>query len=234
LLTADLTPAEIGRELDLVPTTVSYHIERLAADGSADSTAAQPPPGPAVTTSKTRSAVARMLSENVPRAEIARPLGISKATVSYHAARLGRDIDERCARRYDWEAIQRHYDDGHTVRECMRQVGFSSSSWSDAVRRGVIISRPGATPIDEFLVAGTYRGRHNLKARLLKEGLKDRRCERCGLVDWEGEPLTLALHHINGERSDNRLETLELLCPNCHSQTSTDSGRNGHRRGRSG
>jgi 5-methylcytosine-specific restriction endonuclease McrA len=40
----------------------------------------------------------------------------------------------------------------------------------------------------------------------------------------------MALHHINGDRLDNRLENLELLCPNCHSQTDTYSGRNGHRR----
>jgi 5-methylcytosine-specific restriction endonuclease McrA len=42
----------------------------------------------------------------------------------------------------------------------------------------------------------------------------------------------VALHHINGDRLDNRLENLQLLCPNCHSQTSTYSGRNGHRRHR--
>ena len=40
----------------------------------------------------------------------------------------------------------------------------------------------------------------------------------------------MALHHINGDRLDNRLENLELLCPNCHSQTETFAGRNGHRR----
>jgi 5-methylcytosine-specific restriction endonuclease McrA len=39
----------------------------------------------------------------------------------------------------------------------------------------------------------------------------------------------MALHHINGDRLDNRLENLELLCPNCHSQTETFAGRNGRR-----
>jgi 5-methylcytosine-specific restriction endonuclease McrA len=42
--------------------------------------------------------------------------------------------------------------------------------------------------------------------------------------------LSLQLHHINGERHDNRLENLALLCPNCHSQTNTWAGRNGTRR----
>jgi 5-methylcytosine-specific restriction endonuclease McrA len=45
-----------------------------------------------------------------------------------------------------------------------------------------------------------------------------------------GKPLNAQLHHKNGDGSDNRLENLELLCPNCHSPTDTYGGRNGHRR----
>jgi hypothetical protein len=42
----------------------------------------------------------------------------------------------------------------------------------------------------------------------------------------------MQLHHVNGDGLDNRLENLELLCANCHSQTETYGGRNGHRRKR--
>jgi predicted HNH restriction endonuclease len=31
---------------------------------------------------------------------------------------------------------------------------------------------------------------------------------------------------VNGDRRDNRLENLRLLCPNCHAQTPTYLGRN--------
>jgi transposase-like protein len=39
-------------------------------------------------------------------------------------------------RRYDWSAVQRYYDEGHTYRECKRQFGFSANSWTKAVDRG--------------------------------------------------------------------------------------------------
>ena len=79
---------------------------------------------------------------------------------------------------------------------------------------------------------GKKRGRYNVKRRLIEAGLKKNRCERCGISEWLGEPLSMELHHVNGNRLDNRLEYLELLCPNCHSQTETfgsrNAGRNGH------
>jgi DNA-binding CsgD family transcriptional regulator/5-methylcytosine-specific restriction endonuclease McrA len=226
LLKAGRTQPEIARELELAPTTVLYHFRRLQNEPVVVPAAAVARDD-AVAHVTTRSEVSRMLADGVPRAEIARALGVSKATISYHARRLGQTIDERCARRYDWEAVQRYYDHGHSVRQCVAAFGFSSASWADAVRRGAVVARPSATPISELLVAGVYRGRDNLKYRLIREGLKDGRCERCGIADWLGAPLSLALHHINGDRHDNRLENLELLCPNCHSQTDTYAGRNG-------
>lgn len=223
-----MSPPEIARQLDLAPTTVSYHLERILRTD--DVPKPEEPPEAAFSLPRTRYAVAELLEQGVQHVETARRLGISKQTVSYHAKRLGSPPNERCARRYDWSAIQRYYDHGHSVRDCIKAFGFSAASWSDAVKRGAIVARPTATPMAELLVAGTYRGRYNLKLRLVKEGLKQEACERCGLGEWRGEPLSLALHHINGDRLDNRLDNLELLCPNCHSLTDTYSGRNGHRR----
>jgi 5-methylcytosine-specific restriction endonuclease McrA len=55
--------------------------------------------------------------------------------------------------------------------------------------------------------------------------LKEARCERCGLTEWLGKPLPLQLHHVNGDGKDNRPENLQILCPNCHSQTDSWGGR---------
>jgi DNA-binding CsgD family transcriptional regulator len=227
LLLAGHRQPEIARRLNLAPTTVSYHVQKILADVERAATDADTP---ALISSGTRDAVAHLLSKGCSHAEIAARLGISKPTVTYHARRLGSHIDLRAARRYDWAQVQRYYDEGHSIRDCMRAFGFSSTSWSDAVKRGAIVARPNATPLSELLVAGTYRGRYNLKSRLIKEGLKTGCCERCGLEAWRGAQITMALHHINGDRLDNRLENLELLCPNCHSQTDTYAGRNGRRR----
>jgi hypothetical protein len=60
---------------------------------------------------------------------------------------------------------------------------------------------------------------------LVAAGLKEERCEICGIGTWCGRPLAMALHHRNGDGLDNRLENLQLLCPNCHSQTENFSGR---------
>jgi Zn finger protein HypA/HybF involved in hydrogenase expression len=174
----------------------------------------------------TRDLVARLLAKGFSRAEVARRLGLAKSTVSYHARRLGETMDERFSQRFDWPEVQAYYDLGHGIRACMHLFGFSRSAWDNAIRRGVITPRPRFRPVDEVFAANTNRDRGRLKARLISTGLKESRCERCGISDWLGRPLSLALHHMNGDRLDNRVENLQLLCPNCHSQTDTFAGRN--------
>jgi 5-methylcytosine-specific restriction endonuclease McrA len=60
--------------------------------------------------------------------------------------------------------------------------------------------------------------------RLIREGYKKNICERCGLIQWMGNPIVLHLHHKNETHNDNRLDNLEILCPNCHSQSHTTRG----------
>jgi DNA-binding transcriptional ArsR family regulator len=174
----------------------------------------------------TRREVEKLLEQGMSGAQIARALGISKSTVAYHRRRLGHPVDERCNRRYDWAEIQRYYDAGHSITECQLRFGFNRQTWHAARQRGQVRSRPQALPLAQLLVKGVKRGRFNVKSRLIAAGLKEDRCELCGLDTWRGRPLAMALHHVNGDVLDNRLENLRLLCPNCHSQTENFSGRN--------
>jgi Zn finger protein HypA/HybF involved in hydrogenase expression len=166
-----------------------------------------------------------MLDFGIGTNEIARALGVSRATVAYHKARLGCSMEEPAGVRYDWAAIQRYYDDDHSVAECIERYGFSRWAWAYAVKRGAIVPRPKSLPLDQLLKQ-TPRSRNNIKLRLITAGIKPCRCERCGIARWHKHPLSLCLHHINGDRHDNRLENLELLCPNCHSQTPNFGSKN--------
>ena len=56
-----------------------------------------------------------------------------------------------------------------------------------------------------------------LKDKLIREGLKEDKCEMCGVSTWFGKKIVLELHHKNGNHYDNDLDNLQVLCPNCHS-----------------
>jgi hypothetical protein len=174
----------------------------------------------------TRAAVAALIERGLTVTEISRTLGVSKPTVCYHARNLGHPRDQRFNRRYDWTEVQRYYDEGHSITECQERFGFARKTFMDAVARGAVVTRPHGAPVETYLVKGRRVHRGHLKQRLLSEGLKANSCERCGISDWLGDPLSLALHHVNGDGLDNRLENLSLLCPNCHAQTPNFSGRN--------
>lgn len=76
--------------------------------------------------------------------------------------------------------------------------------------------------LDEILVKNsTYTSSNNIKHKLFDSGIKENKCEECGLTEWNGKKITLHLDHINGDNLDHRIENLRILCPNCHSQTET-------------
>jgi HNH endonuclease len=170
----------------------------------------------------TQDQVKAHLENGLSKAAVARRLGISKPTVSYHARRLGYPVQS--PRRYDWELIRAFYDAGHSVRECQARFGFHSGAWSDAIARGDVVGRPRAMSIEELVNAPRSRG--HLKKRLVGAGLLEECCQRCGISEWRERRIALELHHVNGNGQDNRLENLVLLCPNCHSQTESWGGRN--------
>jgi 5-methylcytosine-specific restriction endonuclease McrA len=178
-----------------------------------------------------REAVRALYERGLSQREVAEELGVCKSTVAFHIRRLDQPPDERFARRYDWDLIRAAYDSGLSFRQCRARFGFTSKAWSDAVARRDIVPRPRSMPIELLLVGNRpYTKRSHLKQRLIEEGMLENRCAYCGLTEWRGRPLTMQLHHKNGVGKDNRIENLELLCANCHSQTDTYGGRNGHRR----
>jgi HNH endonuclease len=121
------------------------------------------------------------------------------------------------------------YEEIGVLRQVARVMMVREDVVSGALRdRGVLQLRGKARPLDEILVIGSRRLDGNfIKRRLFRAGLLTNKCAECGMgPEWNGSRLVLHLDHINGHGYDNRLENLRLLCPNCHSQTSTYCGRN--------
>jgi len=101
--------------------------------------------------------------------------------------------------------------------------------WRRLVKLGLRPNSKGGSKIslDEILAGDhPYYQTYKLRNRLIKEGIKHNKCERCGITEWNGKELSFQLEHIDGNSYNHSLNNLMIICPNCHSQTDTYCGRN--------
>lgn len=56
--------------------------------------------------------------------------------------------------------------------------------------------------------------------------LRGHTCEHCRKTRWVGHKIPLECHHKDGDKRNNALNNLELVCPNCHVFTDTYKGKN--------
>jgi hypothetical protein len=114
-----------------------------------------------------------------------------------------------------------------TLKKRAREWGISTAHFDPAAApREALRRNSQPKPLSEVLTTNSTYSRSSLKRRLYAEGLKERRCEKCGQDEtWNGANMSLILDHVNGDRTDNRIENLRIVCPNCAATLDTHCGR---------
>lgn len=107
------------------------------------------------------------------------------------------------------------------VKELIKDLDishFNKGAWNKG--RKIKSASYQKAPIQQVLIENSpHTNSSKLRVRLIKEGLKENKCEICGCTE------SLELHHINGNHQDNRLENLQILCANCHRKTNNFRGK---------
>jgi len=114
-----------------------------------------------------------------------------------------------------------------TVQLAVATLGLDTAHWTgEGHRKGSRKPVVAAQPLERMLVRGVLRRSSHLRRRLIEEGKFERRCSNCRLTSWHGVAIPLELDHRDGDPTNNELDNLRLLCPNCHALTPTYRGRN--------
>lgn len=106
---------------------------------------------------------------------------------------------------------------------------FTGKAWNVGDKYKPIINNR-KIPTENLLRKGVKFSTYDLKNRLFKENIKEKRCECCGISEWNGKPAPLELHHVDGDNTNNELSNLQILCPNCHAQTDNYCSKNKRRK----
>jgi hypothetical protein len=147
----------------------------------------------------------------------------------------------RTASFWDEEVLRAAVADAKSIKEVVERLGLVRNAVPRlqvaAQEFGIVLPRGHGGPDPELArqraVERTFRkgarrvSGARLKRYILQLGVMSYLCKLCSQgPEWNGKLLVLQLDHENGDCTDNRLENLRFLCPNCHSQTETFAGRN--------
>ena len=117
-------------------------------------------------------------------------------------------------------SIPRQGNNSNTLKRLLDENNIDYSHFTGRAR----VYNNTSTSIKEYLSNRVKITSGKLRIKLLTEGLKENKCEICGITKWLGKPIVCQLHHIDGNNQNNNLENLQILCPNCHSQTENYCG----------
>jgi hypothetical protein len=154
-------------------------------------------------------------------------------------------------RKYDWsrERVEKAVAEANCWFDCLEKLGVPKIGGNYRTLKGKIAEYGLDVSHFDYRLAKTRNGKHykrqlinreneeifsygahvktmNLKREYIRRVLNgDAHCEICGIRDWNGMELMFQIHHLDGNHQNHAVENLQLLCPNCHSQTDTYSNR---------
>lgn len=189
-----------------------------------------------------------LCGQGLTQRAIAQHAGVSHATVRYWLRQYGlRTSGQPPAKRWDAELFAKACEESQTVAEVLDRIGASKYSGNyrraqfmaqqlgielPVAKKGEWYARIAKPMLTDDQVRARFcrseipRDSKSLKRWMTRRlGIPDA-CAICGIgPEWNGKPLTLELDHIDGDRLNNELSNLRLLCPNCHAQTETSNRR---------
>jgi len=98
---------------------------------------------------------------------------------------------------------------------------FTGRGWN----KGLKFNPKPKRRLEDIMTEHSSFQSYKLIRRMLQEGLREPKCECCGRKTWNGKPIPLSLHHIDGDKTNNTSENIQILCPNCHAQTDNYCGK---------
>lgn len=118
---------------------------------------------------------------------------------------------------------------GNNFLTCKKRIfeeKIDISHFLQRIESSVLSKTVSKETLLERMEAGERISRNWLKRKLIRFKILPYTCRKCKIDGyWQGERLSLQLEHKDGNPNNNRLQNLEFLCPNCHSQTPSFAGK---------
>ena len=133
---------------------------------------------------------------------------------------LQKFVEESISFRSLAQKIGYHVDSGSTqatIKGMIDFYGFDTSHF-----KGSGWSKDNIN-LEKYQKGSSVKGSQGLRDLIL---LRGRKCEQCGLSEWQGKEIPLEMHHIDGDHFNSDLSNLILLCRNCHALTDNYGSKN--------
>lgn len=174
--------------------------------------------------------------------EICNIIKVSKGTIGYYLKEyegknkkvwIKSDFDFQQLKQQEGDNIINLYIEGKTLKSISKKYQVSSFFIVRFLKEKEIYKEKNRKLDINKLIKGEIQYNNpyyatinkNIKEYLLKNNIFEYKCNICNLTQWNNKYISLDLDHIDGNRNNNLLNNLRLLCPNCHSQTETYKGK---------